>query len=128
MQEKSLFEYAVIRIVPRVEREEFLNVGVVLFCRDRKFLQCKFHLDLERIRALYPHVNIEQLDEYLCAFRAISEGDAGAGPIGQLPMIERFRWLTAARSTMLQTSSVHSGLCIDPNDTLNGLYEKLVLN
>jgi hypothetical protein len=128
MQEKSLFEYAVIRIVPRVEREEFLNVGVVLFCRDLKFLQCRFELDESRIKAFSPHTNIEQLHDYLCAFRAICEGESSAAPMSQLPMIERFRWLTAARSTMLQTSVVHSGLCADPQQTLEKLYQRLVLH
>lgn len=128
MQEKNLFEYAVIRIVPRVEREEFLNVGVVLFCRDRRFLECRFELNESRIKAFSPNINIKELREYLCAFRAICEGDKGAAPMSQLPMIERFRWLTAARSTMLQTSGVHSGLCDDPCETLDRLYERLVLD
>ena len=126
MQEKDLFEYAVIRIVPRVEREEFLNVGVVLFCREQKFLHCKFYIDPSRIKAFSPPINIEQIDAYLCAFRLICEGDNAGGPIASLPMIERFRWLTAARSTMLQTSSVHSGLCVDAKDTLEKLYKRLV--
>ena len=126
MQEKSLFEYAVIRIVPRVEREEFLNVGVVVFCRDQKFLHCKFDVNEARLNAFSPHINIEQIDAYLCAFRLICEGDKMGGPIASLPMIERFRWLTASRSTMLQTSFVHSGLCIDPLATLGELYRKLV--
>ena len=128
MQDKNLFEYAVIRIVPRVEREEFLNVGVVLFCRDQKFLQCRFELNESRIRAFAPKVNIEQLHEYLCAFKLICEGDIDAAPMSQLPMIERFRWLTAARSTMLQTSVVHSGLCSDPEDTLSKLYQRLIID
>jgi hypothetical protein len=126
MQEKNLFEYAVIRIVPRVEREEFLNVGVVLFCRELKFLHCKFDVNEVRIKAFAPHINIEQIDAYLCAFRLICEGDKAGGPIASLPMIERFRWLTAARSTMLQTSVVHSGLCADAQETLGKLYERLV--
>ena len=126
MQEKSLFEYAVIRIVPRVEREEFLNMGVVMFCRDQKFLHCKFDVNEARLNAFSPHINIEQINAYLCAFRLICEGDKAGGPIASLPMIERFRWLTAARSTMLQTSVVHSGLCVDAQETLEKLYDKLV--
>jgi hypothetical protein len=127
MQEKNLFEYAVIRIVPRVEREEFLNVGVVLFCRDKKFLDTKFEINEARVRAFSSDVNIAQMHDYLCAFRHICAGDAAGGPISLLPMIERFRWLTAARSTMLQTSVVHSGLCVDAWETLEKLYERLVM-
>jgi hypothetical protein len=126
MQGKNLFEYAVIRIVPRVEREEFLNVGVVLFCREQKFLQCRFELNKMRIEAFSPHINIDQLHEYLCAFKLICAGDPAAAPMSLIPMIERFRWLTAARSTILQTSHVHSGLCVDAEQTLDQLYERLV--
>jgi hypothetical protein len=128
MQEKNLFEYAVIRIVPRVEREEFLNVGVVLFCRDQKFLRTIFDTHESRIKSFSPGIDMEQVSEYLIAFRQICEGDIAAGPIGQLPMIERFRWLTAARSTILQTSGVHSGLCMDAEETLLKLYQNLVLD
>jgi hypothetical protein len=128
MQDKSLFEYAVIRIVPRVEREEFLNVGVVLYCADQKFLQAVFEINEARVLAFYPDTNIALLHSYLCAFKLICEGDPAGGPISQLPTAERFRWLTAARSTMLQTSSVHSGLCVDSQETLEKLYSRLVLD
>ena len=128
MQEKHLFEYAVIRIVPRVEREEFLNVGVVLYCADQKFLQAMFQLNEERITAFSSHVNMAQVDAYLCAFRQICLGDVHAGPIAKLPIAERFRWLTAARSTVLQTSVVHPGLCVDAQDMLTKLYGRLVLD
>ena len=128
MQEKHLFEYAVIRIVPRVEREEFLNVGVVLYCADQKFLQMRFELNEARLLAFAPHLNMVQVDEYLCAFRLICAGDLDSGPIAALPIAELFRWLTAARSTVLQTSVVHPGLCIDADETLLRLYSKLVLD
>jgi hypothetical protein len=128
MQDKSLFEYAVIRIVPRVEREEFLNVGVVLYCPSQKFLQAAFEINEARVKAFYPDTNIALLHSYLCAFKLICGGDPGGGPISQLPIAERFRWLTAARSTMLQTSSVHSGLCVDAAETLESLYNRLVLD
>ena len=127
MRDKSLFEYAVIRIVPRVEREEFLNVGVVLFCADQKFLQAVFEINEARVLAFYPDTNIALLHSYLCALKLICAGDPAGGPISQLPAAERFRWLTAARSTMLQTSSVHSGLCLDAGETLEKLYSRLVL-
>ena len=127
MQHKNLFEYAVIRIVPRVEREEFLNVGIVLYCADQKFLQASFELNEARIKSFSPNVNTELLHSYLCAFKLICTGDIAGGPISQLPAAERFRWLTAARSTMLQTSSVHSGLCLNAAETLEHLYNRLVL-
>jgi hypothetical protein len=126
MQEKHLFEYAVIRIVPRVEREEFLNVGVVLYCAEQKFLQTIFELNHARITAFSPDINLAQIEAHLCAFRQICLGDAQAGPIAKLPVAERFRWLTAARSTVLQTSVVHPGLCTDAHDMLVKLYSRLV--
>ena len=127
MQDRSLFEYAVIRVVPRVEREEFLNVGVVLYCANQKFLQAVFEINEARIKAFYPETNIDLLHSYLCAFKLICAADLAGGPISQLPNAERFRWLTAARSTMLQTSGVHSGLCTDAKETLEKLYGQLVL-
>ena len=126
MQDKSLFEYAVIRIVPRVEREEFLNVGVVLYCADQKFLKAVFELNEARVKAIFPDADITLIHAYLCAFRQICAADVNAGPISQLPGAERFRWLTATRSTILQTSNVHSGLCLNAEETLLGLYKKLV--
>ena len=127
MQANDLFEYAVIRTVPRVEREEFLNVGVVLFCRHQKFLKAKFSLSESRIKAFAPAINMPLVEEYLIAFQQICEGANDAGPIAQLPLAERFRWLTAPRSTILQTSRVHSGLCADAEEKLRKLYEELVL-
>jgi hypothetical protein len=128
MQEKHLFEYAVIRLVPRVEREEFLNVGVVLYCADQKFLQAMFALNEPRIMALSNNINVAQVEGYLSAFRQICLGDINAGPIGKLPIAERFRWLTATRSTVVQTSGVHPGLCTDAQEMLLNLYTRLVLD
>ena len=128
MQEKHLFEYAVIRMVPRVEREEFLNVGVVLYCASEKFLQVMFELNESRIKAFYSEVNIEQIEAHLCAFRLICAGDKLGGPIAQLPIAERFRWLTATRSTIIQTSPVHPGLCTDAAEKLVNLYTNLVIS
>ena len=127
MQEEQLFEYAVIRIVPRVEREEFLNVGVVLYCARQKFLNAMFELDEERISAFAGNVDIAELKAYLCSFERICTGGADAGPIGKLPAGERFRWLTTTRSTVVQTSKVHPGLCTDPRQMLHKLYGQLVL-
>jgi hypothetical protein len=127
MQEAHLFEYAVIRIVPRVEREEFLNVGVVLYCARRKFLQAMFDLDTVLLSAFSPALDIDELREYLCAFERISAGGNDAGPIGRLPAGERFRWLTATRSTVVQTSKVHPGLCSEPLQMLTKLHGQLVI-
>ena len=127
MREKQLFEYAVIRVVPRVEREEFLNVVIILYCAGSKFLRTLFTLDERRIRCFAPQLNIEELEEYLHNFERISLGLPESGPIGKLDMPSRFRWLTATRSTVVQTSPVHPGLCSDPGKMLKRLYEQLVL-
>jgi len=117
-------------VVPQVEREEFLNVGVVLYCARPRFLQTLFVLDEERLGGFLRRsgtLDTRQLEEYLLAFQRICRGDAAGGPISQLPPAERFRWLTAARSTVLQTSRVHPGLCSDPEETLRKLYYQLVM-
>jgi hypothetical protein len=127
MQGQHLFEYAVIRIVPQVEREEFINVGVVLYCSGKKFLQAKCNPDVERICAFSPKVDIAELQAYLHAFCQICAGHKDGGPIAKLDRAERFRWLTATRSTVVQTSRVHPGLCEDPAIMLERLYEQMVL-
>jgi Protein of unknown function (DUF3037) len=127
MQENHLFEYAVIRVVPKVEREEFLNVGVILYCQKEQFLQTLFTLDEERLRAFSPELDITELYEYLCAFVQICRGAAEGGPIGKLDMASRFRWLTATRSTVVQASKVHPGLCTNALETITRLHCKLVL-
>lgn len=127
MQQMLLFEYAVVRIVPKVEREEFLNVGVVLYCRDVKFLQLMYKLDEERFKIFGCETDTEDIIQNLQAFERICTGAVDAGPIGMLNSAERFRWLTATRSTIIQSSKVHPGLCIDPSVTLNKLFEQLVL-
>jgi hypothetical protein len=127
MQEKYLFEYAVLRVVPKVEREEFLNVGVVLYCPQQKFLQTTFQLNEERLRVFACEMDKNEIVDYLMAFEKICRGDKDSGPIGKLPVAERFRWLTATRSTVVQLSKVHSGLCNDAAETLARLYTQLVL-
>jgi len=127
MQENHLFEYAVIRVVPRVEREEFLNVGVILYCSRQKFLQTLFTLDEERLRIFSPQLDIGEVEQHLQAFEQISLGGPDAGPIGRLDIASRFRWLTATRSTVVQTSKVHPGFCEDPYTALKKLYTRLVL-
>ena len=127
MQDKQLFEYAVIRVVPRVEREEFLNVGVILFCKKLQFLGTKFQINEKRIKNFCAEIDIQILEEHLNTFERICRGDKDSGPIGQLPLAERFRWLTATRSTIIQTSKTHPGFCKDPSETLAKLFEQLVL-
>jgi hypothetical protein len=127
MQEKYLFEYAVIRIVPKVEREEFCNVGIILYCKDRKFLQALHTVNENRVKCLDEKADIPEIQEYLQAFEKICNGAKDGGPIAQLDMPSRFRWLTAQRSTILQTSRVHPGFCANPQEALIRLHEQLVL-
>jgi hypothetical protein len=127
MPEKHLFEYAVLRVVPRVEREEFLNVGVILYCASRGFLQVRFAVPEARLRAFAgAELDVAELQERLRSFERICAGRKEGGPIGQLAVASRFRWLTATRSTVVQTSPVHPGLCEDPTETLDRLYAQLV--
>ncbi|QHS60160.1 DUF3037 domain-containing protein [Chitinophaga agri] len=127
MQEKHLFEYAVIRVMPRVEREEFLNAGVILYCKQQRFLQALVTLNEERLRAFSPAIDIEEVRSYLNAFECICKGGKQAGPIGELDAASRFRWLTATRSTVVQAGKVHPGFCDDPLKALTRLHEQLVL-
>jgi hypothetical protein len=127
MQGSYLFEYAVVRVVPKVEREEFLNVGVVVYCAEKKFLQAIFQLDEERLRAFCVNCDVLEIKEYLSSFQRICTGGSEAGPIGKMALADRFRWLTATRSTVIQTSNVHSGLSSDIPQMLIHLYKQLVL-
>lgn len=126
MPDKELFEYAVIRVMPRVEREEFVNVGVILYCPSQDFLQTAFEINEGRLRAFASDLKIPEIEEHLRAFEQICAGGKKAGPIGKLPLGERFRWLTAPRSTVVQTSPVHTGLCSDARETLASLLRKLI--
>jgi hypothetical protein len=127
MPEPQSFEYAVIRVVPKVEREEFMNVGVIVYCQSLSFLDALFRLDPERLRALSAGIEMEEIKKHLSAFCNICKGGPEAGPIGKLDMGSRFRWLTATRSTVLQCSRVHPGLTDDPALTLKNLHQTLVL-
>jgi hypothetical protein len=126
MQGDHLFEYAVIRVVPKVEREEFINVGVILYCSGQKFLQCILELNAKKLDALCCDIDIDDLRSHMQSFEKICKGGSDAGPIGKLPIAERFRWLSATRSTILQTSKVHPGLCKDASETLLRLHKQLV--
>ncbi len=127
MQQTHLFEYAVVRIVPKVEREEFLNVGVILYCAKLNFLQTLYTLNEERLRIFCTEIDKQELLQNLQAVERICMGGNDAGPIGSLDTAERFRWLTATRSTILQTSKVHPGFSTNPQETLTRLYTQLVL-
>lgn len=127
MQEHNLFEYAIIRVVPKVEREEFLNVGVILYSRQKKFLKALYRIDKIRLNTLNGKLDIEELEDYLKSLERICEGSTDAGPIGQLDLASRFRWLTATRSTIIQTSKVHPGFCADPMLALEKLFAEMVL-
>jgi hypothetical protein len=120
------FSYAVVRVVPRVEREEFVNVGVILFCAERRYLGCRLLLDEARLRALAPGVDAAEIARHLDALRAVCEADAAGGPIAALSASERFHWLVAPRSAAIQTSAAHAGISDDPEATLARLFETLV--
>ena len=120
------YSYAVVRVVPRVERGEFLNVGVVLFSRELEFLGAPLYVDEGRLRSLAPWVDLVSVERHLATFQAICDGRAEGGPIAALPKPERFHWLVAPRSTIIQTSAVHSGLCSDPAAALHHLLRRMV--
>lgn len=126
MQGKHLFEYAVIRIVPRVEREEFINVGIILYSHQEKYLQCLFTLDENRLK-IFGNIDVAEVKEHLNAFGHICKGDKEGGPIARLDLPSRFRWLSATRSTVVQTSKVHTGFCSDLPEALKKLHGQLVL-
>ena len=126
MPAKSSFDYAVVRVVPRVEREEFVNAGVIVFCMEQDFLDARTALDPARVRALFPGADLALIDEHLAAIPKICAGGNGSGPIGRLSQRERWHWLVAPRSTVIQVSPVHSGLCDDPGAELERLMKGLV--
>lgn len=122
----SPFSYAILRVVPSVERGERLNVGVVLFCRQLGFLGARVAVDEARVQTLAASIPISELQAHLNALVRVAEGAADAGPIATLDQSERFGWLAAPSSTIVQPSEVHTGLCEDPRATLDGLFERLV--
>ena len=126
MPDKYWFEYAVIRVVPRVDREEFLNVGVIVYCAAQQFLGTKHELDARRLWAFSAAFELEDVRANLSALERISAGDRNSGPIAHLDRASRFRWLTATRSTVVQTSPVHPGRCTDAQATLNELFDRMV--
>jgi hypothetical protein len=126
MHEKQVYEYAVVRVVPRPERGECLNVGVVLYCRAARFLAFRYKIDPQRLAAAFPGLDLRELEAHLSAFQRICEGDPAGGPIAALDLPSRFRWLTARRSTVVQASEVHPGLCADARQALERLFAEQV--
>jgi DUF3037 family protein len=120
------FQYAIVRVVPRVERGECMNVGVVFFCRPRRYLAVRIAPDEARLAAFAPELDAAEVRAHLDAMTRIAAGDPEAGPLARLDQSERFHWLVAPSSTVIQTSPVHTGLCEDPEQTLTRLMEKLV--
>ncbi len=127
MQDRHLYEYAVIRVVPRVEREEFVNAGVIVFCKKAKFIKMLYALDKQKLNFFSEELDFEQLQLNLEAFKNISDGKKEGGPIACLDIPSRFRWLTAVRSSVIQTSRPHPGLSLDLDKTAQRLFSELVL-
>lgn len=126
MLDKMIYEYAIIRYLPKVEREEFLNIGVIVLCKKRNFLQLKYSLNEDRITAFTDVEDISFIKDYLEAWKLVCAGGPEGGRIGELEIRVRFRWLTASRSSIIQSSKVHPGLCEDPLEVLNDLFERYV--
>jgi hypothetical protein len=126
MQQKHLYEFAVVRVVPVVEREEFVNAGVILFCKKEKFIRMKYHLREDKVLMLMPEADLDEIRKNLEAFRMIAAGEKNGGPIASLDEAERFRWLTAVRSASIQSSRPHPGVCDDLEKTFNSLFSEMV--
>jgi hypothetical protein len=118
------FDYAVIRVVPRVEREEFINAGIVVFCLQQRFLEARIHLDDRRLHALWPEIDLDLVRNHVEAFPRICAADPSAGPISKLSQRERFHWLVSPRSTIIQVSPVHTGLCDAPENLMDNLARR----
>ena len=127
MQDKVTFEYAIIRVVPRVEREEFFNVGVILFSKRKRFLGVKYQINEAKLNAFCSELDLDTLNQYLSSWDMISKGDVKGGAIAEFEQSDRFRWLAATRSTVIQSSKTHPGLCTDPQKELDCIFEKYVL-
>lgn len=127
MPNKEVYEFAIIRIMPKIERGECINVGVIVFSKKKNYIGIKFGIDTDRLTAFSKDLDIAEIKEYLDAWELIANGDEKGGLIAGLELPERFRWLTASKSTILQCSEVHPGLSSDPELVLNDLYGKYVL-
>ena len=127
MQNKESYEFAVIRLVPKVEREEFLNIGVIVFSKRNKYLDIKYKIDRERIHAFANDIDTDMISSYLAAWKLICDGKANGGKIAEFEQSYRFRWLVASRSTIIQSSKTHPGLCTDPEAVLESNFNRYVL-
>lgn len=126
MQEDKLYEYAVIRLVPRVEREEFFNIGLVMFSKREKFIRVEFHLCRDKFSVMHSELDFDEVEKNLENFCSVAKGEKAGGPIALLDIPERFRWLTAVRSAVIQTSRPHPGKTKDLDGTFERLFEELV--
>lgn len=126
MHAADSYDYALIRVVPRVERGEFINAGVIVSCESRQFLQARVEVDEQRLRALDPAIDIDTVRRHLQAIVRVCDGAPDAGPIARLPRRTRFHWLTATRSSIIQTSPIHMGRCTDPAGSVDRLFERMV--
>ncbi len=122
------FDYVIVRVVPRVERQEFINAGIIVFCLEKRYLAARIHLDERRLKSLWPDTDIEVVRDHLAAIPRICAGDSAAGPIATLTQRERFHWLISERSTIIQTSPVHSGLCESTEGLLDRLEKQFLVN
>ena len=126
MRAPCSYDYAIVRVVPRVDREEFINVGVIVSCPALDYLAARIELDEARLLALHPVIDLELVRQNLASIPAICAGGDGSGPIGRLTPRERFHWLVAPRSTMIQTSAVHTGRCEEPLQAMENLLDRMV--
>ena len=128
MPDRKAFQYTVLRVVPNVERGERVNVGVVLYSPERKFLGARVHVDRERLATIAPDLDFDALDKHLASLVAVADGAQDGGPIAQLPQSERFGALSAPSSTIVQPSEVHTGVCEEGSNELDALFQRLVLS
>jgi hypothetical protein len=126
MHAPASFDYAILRVVPRVERQEFINAGVIVFCLEKRYLGARVHLDRDRLKALWPEADVDLVSKHLEAVQRICVGDPEGGPIAQLSLRERFHWLVSPRSTIIQPSPVHTGLCAATDNLLDRLEKQLL--
>lgn len=127
MQDRHIYEYAIIRFSPLVERGEFFNIGAILYSKPKKFLAMRFHIDEEKLSAFKSEHTKEELEKYLKAWEDVCNAQPKKNAIAQMEMPDRFRWLVATRSTIIHSSPTHTGVCIDPEKELEDIFERLVL-
>ncbi len=127
MPGKHFYEYAIIRLIPKVEREEFINIGVILFCKNARYLKCKFHLDMEKVSIFCNEIDEEEIQKNIAAFQKICAGNHDGGPVAKWETADRFRWLTAQRSASMQTSRPHNGFSDNLDETLEKIFKEQVI-